>query len=102
MLRAQGPGRRSARSAVRKPRCLTPEMFKTVIIPEIPARQAKDFYAPFRPEEPGCRAKTEIGLVYGVDNGARNRLTRNLAFAKRPVIADDKNNRSSQEKEKRS
>ena len=33
------------------------EVFETVIIPEIPARQAKDFYDPFRLEEPGCSAK---------------------------------------------
>ena len=78
------------------------EVFKTIIIPEIPARQAKDFYDPFRPEEPDAVQRTETGLVYEFDNGARNRLTRNLAFTKRSVIADDRNNRSSQEKEKRS
>ena len=53
-------------------------------------------------KNPAVVQKTETGLVYEFDNGARNRLTRNLAFTKRSVIADDRNNRSSQEKEKHS
>ena len=69
-------------------RCQKADVFKTIIIPEVPTRQAKDFYDAFRLHSPDAVQRTENGLVYEFDNGAQNRLTRNLAFARRPVIDD--------------
>ncbi len=65
------------------------DVFKTVIIPEVHTKRAKDFYDAFRLKSPDAVRRTEIGLVYEFDDGDSSRQTRNPAFARRPVIADE-------------
>ena len=71
-------------------RCQKADVFQTVIIPEIPVRQAKDFYEAFKLNSPDVVQRKETGLVCEFDNGAQNKLTRKLAFAVKPVVTDEK------------
>ncbi len=80
----RAPWHCSVNSAVRKPMCL-----KRLSFVRYTRKCAKDFYDAFRLKSPDAVRRTEIGLVYEFDDGDSSRLTRNLAFARRPVIADE-------------
>lgn len=65
------------------------EVFEEVILPEIPVRQAKDFYEAFRLLSPFKVERKGNDLIYVFKEGEKNNLTRKYAFARKSFLADD-------------
>ena len=70
-------------------RCQKAEVFKLDIVPEIPVRQAKDFYEAFRLHSPSSVSRNGDKLELEFADGEQNLLTRKVAFARRPTVTDE-------------
>ncbi|MBQ8706965.1 MAG: transposase [Succinivibrionaceae bacterium] len=79
-------------------RCQKAEVFKMDIIPEIPVRQAKDFYEAFRLHSPSLVRRDGDKLEPEFADGEQNRLTRKIAFARKPTVTDEDIERRRQKK----
>lgn len=65
------------------------EVFDEVILPEIPIRQARDFYDAFRIASPFKINRKDNALTYVFKEGEKNKLTRKYAFARKAYLSDD-------------
>lgn len=65
------------------------EVFDEVILPEIPVRQARDFYDAFRLYSPFKVERKDTGLNYVFRDGEQNKLTRKYAFARKAFLTDE-------------
>lgn len=79
-------------------RCQKAEVFKMDIIPEIPVRQAKDFYEAFKLHSPSLVRRNSDKIEPEFVDGEQNRLTRKLAFARKPTVTDEDIERRRQKK----
>ena len=71
-------------------RGLKAEIFDDEIIPCVPVRQAKDFYEAFKLFAPLAVLRKDSGLEYEYHDGEVCKLSRKVAFGRKPVISDEK------------